>query len=252
VRDGLGEPQSALVLGGSSELGLAIVRALARRRLRRVLLAVRRPEAVAPALEELRGLGVEADALPFDAEDPPAAHEALAEAAFAHGDVDLVLVASGVLGDQDEAARDPSAARRIAEVGYAGLVSVIVAVVQRLRSQGHGTLVVLSSVAAERPRKANFTYAAAKAGLDAYAQGLGDFLRGTGVEILVVRPGFVRTKMTAGLEPAPFATTPERVAEATLAGLAQGAHTVWAPPLLRWPMAVMRHLPRPLWRRIER
>lgn len=252
MRDGLGEPQSALVLGGTSEIGLAIVRALAQRRLRRVLLAARRPEALAPVLEELRARGLEAEALPFDAQDDVAAHEALAQAAFAHGDVDLVLVAAGVLGNQEEAARDPAAARRIAEVGYAGLVSVMVSVVQRLRAQGHGTLVVLSSVAAERPRKANFTYAAAKAGLDAYAQGLGDSLQGTGVDVLVVRPGFVHTKMTTGLAPAPLATTPERVAEATLAGLASGAHTVWAPPRLRWPLAIMRHLPRPLWRRIER
>ncbi len=252
MRDGLGEPQSALVLGGSSEIALAIVRALAGRRLRRVLLAARRPEALEGTLVELRDLGLEAEAMPFDAEDGPAAHEELAQAAFARGDLDLVLVAAGVLGDQEEATRDPAAARRIAQAGYAGLVSVIVAVVQLLRRQGHGTLVVLSSVAAERPRKANFTYAAAKAGLDAYAQGLGDHLQGTGVQVLVVRPGFVHTKMTAGLAPAPLATTPEKVAEATLAGLASGAHTVWAPAALRWLTAVMRHRPRPLGRRIER
>jgi len=247
VRDALGEPQSVLVLGGSSEIALAIVAALARRRVRRVILAGRDPAALPAAIG-----AVVTERLRFDARAGAPAHAALAAEAFARGDVDLVLVAAGVLGDQEAAARDAEAARAIIEVNLLGLVSVIVPVVERLRAQGHGTLVVLSSVAAERPRRANFTYAASKAGLDAYAQGLGDALGGTGVRVMVVRPGFVHTKMTAGREPAPFATTPEAVAGAVLAGLARGAHTVWAPPVLRWAMAVMRHLPRPLWRRIER
>jgi decaprenylphospho-beta-D-erythro-pentofuranosid-2-ulose 2-reductase len=248
----VGEPQSLLVLGGSSEIGLAIARALVRRRARRVLLAARDPAGLAPAAAELQALGAaEVETLRFDAAEDAAAHAALVEQAFAGGDLDVVLVAAGLLGDQEAAARDAHAARRLVEVNLLGLVSVIVPAVERLRAQGHGTLVVLSSVAAERPRRANFPYAAAKAGLDAYAQGLGDALAGTGVQVLVVRPGFVHTKMTAGRDPAPFATTPEAVAEAVLAGLARGAHTVWAPGVLRWAMAVLRHLPRPLWRRIE-
>jgi decaprenylphospho-beta-D-erythro-pentofuranosid-2-ulose 2-reductase len=120
----------------------------------------------------------------------------------------------------------------------------------KLRAQGHGTLVVLSSVAAERPRGANFPYAASKAAVDAYAQGLGDALAGTGVHVLVVRPGFVHTHMTAGLKPAPLATTPEAVADAVADGLRRGAHTVWAPPRVRWLMAILRHLPRSVFRRL--
>jgi decaprenylphospho-beta-D-erythro-pentofuranosid-2-ulose 2-reductase len=123
-------------------------------------------------------------------------------------------------------------------------------VADRLRRQGHGVLVVLSSVAGERVRAANFVYGATKAGLDAFAQGLGDSLAGSGARVLVVRPGFVRTKMTTGLAEAPFTTGPDAVADATIAGLRRGAHTVWSPPALRWVFMVLRHVPRPLWRRM--
>ena len=122
---------------------------------------------------------------------------------------------------------------------------------RRLRAQGHGTLVVLSSVAAERARRANFVYGSSKAGLDAFCQGLGDSLVGTGVRVVVVRPGFVHTKMTAGHKPAPLSTTPDAVADVVVRGLEKGAETIWAPPPLRFVMSGMRHLPRPLWRRIK-
>jgi decaprenylphospho-beta-D-erythro-pentofuranosid-2-ulose 2-reductase len=110
--------------------------------------------------------------------------------------------------------------------------------------------VVLSSVAAERARKANFIYGSSKAGLDAFAQGLGDSLQGTGVHVMVVRPGFVDTKMTHGLEKAPLSTTPEAVADAIITGLRRGSHTVWAPGAFRYVMSGLRHVPRPLFRKL--
>jgi decaprenylphospho-beta-D-erythro-pentofuranosid-2-ulose 2-reductase len=109
---------------------------------------------------------------------------------------------------------------------------------------------VLSTVAAERPRAANAIYGAAKAGLDALAQGLADATAGSGVRVLVVRPGFVTTRMTAGLKPAPMAATPEAVADATVRALAGRAHTIWVPGRLRVVFAVLRHLPRSLYRRL--
>ncbi len=135
-------------------------------------------------------------------------------------------------------------------MNYLGAVSVAVPVARRLRSQGHGTLVALSSVAGERARRSNFVYGSTKAGFDAFFQGLGDSLAASGVQVIVVRPGFVHTKMTRGLDPAPLSTTPEAVATAIVEGLARGSHTVWAPPALRWVMAVLRHVPRPLFRRL--
>ena len=131
-----------------------------------------------------------------------------------------------------------------------GAVSSGLAVADHLRRQGHGTLVVLSSVAGERVRPENFVYGSTKAGLDAFAQGLGDSLVGTGASVLVVRPGFVRTAMTTHLDDGPMATTPEAVAADIVSGLRSGAHTVWSPAKLRYVFAVLRHLPRPVWRRV--
>ncbi len=148
----------------------------------------------------------------FDALDA-ASHPGFVEQVFAdHGDIDLVLVAFGVLGDQDLAERDATEALRIVDSNFTGAVSVLVPVAQALRRQGHGRIVVLSSVAGERARKSNFVYGASKAGLDAFCQGLGDSLVGSGVKVMVVRPGFVHSKMTEGLEAAPLATDPESVA----------------------------------------
>jgi decaprenylphospho-beta-D-erythro-pentofuranosid-2-ulose 2-reductase len=121
---------------------------------------------------------------------------------------------------------------------------------RRLRAQRHGTLIVLSSVAGELPRASNPIYGAAKAGLDALAQGIGDAAAGVGVRVLVVRPGFVNTRMTSGLKPAPFATTAEAVAEATVVALHGRARTVWVPARLRWIFALLRHMPRELLRRL--
>jgi decaprenylphospho-beta-D-erythro-pentofuranosid-2-ulose 2-reductase len=137
------------------------------------------------------------------------------------------------------------------QANYVGAVSSGLAAAQRLKAQGHGTIVVLSSVAGERVRAANFVYGSSKAGLDAFAQGLGDALLGTGVQVLVVRPGFVHTKMTAGMDAAPFSTSPEAVADAIAAGLATGKETIWVPPILRVVFGGFRHLPRLAWRRVS-
>lgn len=241
--------QSVLVLGGSSEIGLATVRALVAERARTVVLAVRDPAAMTPTLHELHHLGATSvDAIPFDAADADGAVTAVDAAFERFGDFDLVLLAFGVLGDQATYDADPRAAAEAATVNYVGAVATGLAVAQQFRRQGHGTLVVLSSVAAERPRKTNYVYGSTKAGLDAFSQGLGDALVGTGARVMVVRPGFVFTRMTEGMPSQPLSTTPEVVAQAILAGLERGRDVVWAPGPLRWLFAVLRHLPRPLWR----
>jgi decaprenylphospho-beta-D-erythro-pentofuranosid-2-ulose 2-reductase len=252
VNDALGSPQSVLLLGGSSEIGLAITRRLVARRAKTVVLAGRDTEALKPAADELAGLGAKKTAVvAFDALDT-GSHDAFVDKVFSeHGDFDLVLIAFGVLGDQDEAERDTDAALAVLRTNFVGAASVALPVARRLRAQGHGTLLVLSSVAGERARRANFVYGSSKAGLDAFCQGLGDSLVGSGARVVVVRPGFVHTKMTAGRAPAPLATTPDAVADAVVRGLEKGAETIWAPPVLRFVMSGMRHLPRPLWRRIK-
>jgi decaprenylphospho-beta-D-erythro-pentofuranosid-2-ulose 2-reductase len=139
----------------------------------------------------------------------------------------------------------------VLEVNAVGAGSLMMQAARRLRDGGGGALVVLSSVAAERPRRGNAVYGASKAGIDALAQALGDDLREENVRVLVVRPGFVHTRMTEGLKAAPLSTTPQAVARVVLDGLDRGAHTVWAPGSLRWLMLVMRMVPRPILRRMK-
>jgi decaprenylphospho-beta-D-erythro-pentofuranosid-2-ulose 2-reductase len=249
--DAIGRPQSVLVLGGSSEIAQAIVAKLVPSRCRTVVLAGREGPRLSEAVERAKAAGAEvAESVAFDATDV-AGHREFAEGVFERfGDIDLVVVAAGVLGDQAEDERDPESAAAVLTTNFAGLASAMLAVTGRLRHQGHGRLVVLSSVAGLRARKANFIYGSSKSGLDAFSQGLADSLEGTGVGVTIVRPGFVVGRMTEGMTPAPFATTPEAVADAVVAGIASGAAVVYVPAVLRWVFTVMRTLPRAVWQRI--
>ncbi|MEU5366638.1 decaprenylphospho-beta-D-erythro-pentofuranosid-2-ulose 2-reductase [Streptomyces sp. NPDC005925] len=249
MKDAFGLPQSLLVLGGTSGIALATARRLIARRTRTVWLAGRPTPALDEAAAHLRSLGAQVRTVAFDALDP-GSHEAVLGKVFAEDDIDMVLLAFGVLGDQARDERQPVNAVRVAQTNYTGAVSAGLVCAGALQAQGHGSLVVLSSVAGERARRANFIYGSSKAGLDAFTQGLGDALYGTGVHVMVVRPGFVRSRMTAGLPEAPLATTPEAVATAIELGLRRRSETVWVPGALRPVMAAVRHLPRSLFRRL--
>ncbi|MBV9604547.1 MAG: SDR family NAD(P)-dependent oxidoreductase [Solirubrobacterales bacterium] len=242
----MSDGRRVLLIGGTSEIGLAIVRRLGTGAGGRAVLLGRDPERLAGAAASIEG--AEYEVLDADALDT---HEPVIARAFERaGGFDVVVLAVGVLGGQAGLDADTGEAIEVMRVGFLGSGSLLLAALRALRAQGRGTMIVLSSVAGERVRASNAIYGAAKAGLDALAQSLGDSLAGTGVRVLVVRPGFVRTRMTAGLKPAPFATSAEAVAEATAGALDGRAHTVWVPPALRYVFAVLRHLPRPIYRRL--
>jgi decaprenylphospho-beta-D-erythro-pentofuranosid-2-ulose 2-reductase len=251
VRDALGEMQSVLVLGGTSDIALATARKIVARRGARVVLAARKPQACDSAAAVLRDAGAsEVHSVAFDATDF-ASHEGFVRATFDRfGDFDLVLVAFGVLGDQARAEHDPAAAREIVQTNFTGTVSVTVPVVNRLRAQGHGALVLLSSVAGERVRRSNFVYGSSKAGVDGYYQGVAASLASSGVHVMIVRPGFVHTKMTDGLKAAPLSVTADEVADEVVRGLARGREIVWVPPAMRYVMVLLRHLPVAVFRRL--
>ena len=241
-----------LVLGGTSEIALAIVGELQRREPREVALVGRDPGALARAADDLTSAGCER-ALTFelDALDLERHEQIIGEAFDELGGADIVILAVGVLGERGGLPDDTSGALEVLQVNMVGAGSLLIGSARRLREQGAGTIVVLSSVAAERPRRANVVYGASKAGLDALAQGLGDALHDQGVRVLVVRPGFVHTRMTRGLAPAPLSTTPQALALDVVSGLNHRSHTVWAPSALRWLMLAMRMIPRPLFRRLK-
>ena len=247
--DALGSPGSLLLVGGTSDIAVATAhRYLAERPLRVVVAARDTPRRSAVA-DELRTAGGEVEVVDFDAEDPGSA-ERMVAAAAAGGDIDVAVIAFGQLGDQEQLAADPAAAAALGRVNYVAPVVVGTLLANRMRTQGHGVIVALSSVAGERARRSNYVYGSTKAGVDAYFSGLADSLVGTGVSVLVVRPGFVRSKMTEGLPAAPLATTPEAVAEVVVTGVRKGRHTVWVPGAMRWVMSGLRHIPRALFRKL--
>lgn len=251
MRDALGSVQSVLVLGGNSEIALAIVDRLVASRCKKVVLGVRSPASASTTLTRLRSAGVDADTVVFDALDPASHAKVIDAAAERLSDIDMIILAFGVLGEQSEFNVDPVAAAEAARANYVGAVSSGLAAATKLRSQGHGTIMAITSVAGVRARADNFVYGSTKAGMDAFAQGLGDSLVGTGVRCVIVRPGFVHTQMTEGMKPAPFATTPDKIADAVINGLQKNKSIIWAPPIMGPLFTTMRHLPRPLWRKLS-
>lgn len=250
MQNAIGEPQNIVVLGGMSEIGLAVARRLMSPATRSVVLACRRPEDARSAVDALARPGVAVEAVVFDAADTASHRSFVEESGTRFGEPDVVVLAFGQLGDQSVFDDEPGEAVKVAHVNYTGAVSISLEYARVLRRQGHGTLVVLSSVAGERVRRANFVYGSTKAGIDGFAQGLGDALEGTGARVLVVRPGFVHSRMTTGMTAAPFATTPDAVADVVVKGLRAGRRTVWAPGILRFVFSALRHLPGPVWRRL--
>jgi decaprenylphospho-beta-D-erythro-pentofuranosid-2-ulose 2-reductase len=245
-------PRRLILLGGTSEIALAIVGAIAEHEPVSVALLGRDADRLAKAAEQLRMAGTAgAICIEIDALNRDRHAAALAEAADKLGGVDLVVLAVGVLGERGGLPDDISAALEVLEVNVVGAGSLLMHAAKLLRANGGGTLIVLSSVAGVRVRAANAVYGASKAALDGLAQGIGDALHGDKVRVVVVRPGFVRTRMTRGLRAPPGASTPDAVAKAVTAGLASGAQTIWAPGALRWLMLVMRLLPSSLMRRIN-
>jgi decaprenylphospho-beta-D-erythro-pentofuranosid-2-ulose 2-reductase len=248
----LGEPQTILLLGGSSDIGLAIVRELLTPSARTVLLGCRnveKGEAAAAALRTVLPNGT-VEVFSFDGLHTATHAATVRELAAHHGDIDVAIVAFGELGDNDTVSHDGDLAAQLAAINFGGAMSSTIAVGEQMRAQGHGAIVVLSSVAGVRVRSGNLVYGATKAGLDGFALGLGDALAADGVHVMVVRPGFVHSAMTAGLEPAPFATTPSAVAQAVVAGLRRKRTVVWAPGILRIVFSIFRLLPTPIWRRL--
>jgi decaprenylphospho-beta-D-erythro-pentofuranosid-2-ulose 2-reductase len=240
-----------LLLGGTSEIGLAILSALNLEPDAEVILAGRDVARMEIAAKTLPG---EVCVLGYDALDV-SGHQQFADAVCAAGVPDLVIAATGVLIPQSAAEAEVALAATMIETNFTGQVTTLLALGARMQARGSGTIVVLSSVAAVRARKFNAVYGAAKAGLDAFAQGYADALHGSGVRVLLVRPGFVSGRMTAGMRPAPLATTPEKVGAAVASALrrqGRGEAALWVPAPLAGLALAMRFVPRAIWRNLDR
>jgi decaprenylphospho-beta-D-erythro-pentofuranosid-2-ulose 2-reductase len=257
VLDAVGNPQTILLLGGTSEIGLAICERYLQNAHARILLAdlpdhPRKDAAIA----EMKAAGARSvEWIDFDAtlsDD----HPAVIDQAFAGGDVDVAIVAFGLLGDAEELWQNQRKAVQIAEINYTAAVSVGVLLGEKMRAQGFGQIIAMSSVAGERVRRSNFVYGSTKAGLDGFYLGLGEALREYGVRVLVIRPGQVRTSTTiahwkaTGAKEAPLTVDKEYVANLAVTASAKGKEVVWAPGAFRYMMVVLRHIPRPIFRKL--
>src|ERR1700736_638821 len=254
VLDAMGNPQTILLLGGTSEIGLAICERYLQNAHARILRAAMpddpgRDDAVA----QMKAAGARSvELIDFEATDTDS-HPKMINAAFAGGDrrdIDVAIVAFGWLGDAEELWQNQRKAVQIAEINYTAAVSVGVLLGEKMRAQGYGQIIAMSSAAGERVRRSNFVYGSTKAGLDGFYLGLGEALREYGVRVLVIRPGQVRTRMSAHVKEAPLTVNKEDVAELAVRSAAKGKELVWAPPAFRYVMMVLRHIPRPIFRKL--
>ena len=240
-----------LILGGRSEIGIELARCLAAGTT--VILAARNAGQLDEQVATLNEAGAAAvHTREFDADDLDSHGPLVTSVIDDYGPIDTAVLAFGILGDQARAEADAAHAVAIIHTDYVAQVSMLTHLAGAMRAAGRGSVVVFSSVAGVRVRRANYVYGSAKAGLDGFASGLADALHGTGVRLLIARPGFVIGRMTEGMAPAPLSSTPQQVAAATARALAKGRHTVWIPWALRPMFFVMRLLPQFIWRRMPR
>src|ERR1700738_3148783 len=251
VLDAVGNPQTILLLGGTSEIGLAICERYLRNAPPRIVLTALPDDPLRDnAVAQLKAAGAKSvELIDFDAIDTES-HPKVIDAAVAGGDVDVAIVAFGLLGDAEELWQNQRKAVQIAEVNYTAAVSVGVLLGEKMRAQGFGQIIAMSTVAGERGRRSNFVYGSTKAGLDGFYLGLGEALREYGVRVLVIRPGQVRTRMSAHIKEAPLTVDKEDVAELAVTAAAKGKDLVWAPPAFRYVMVVLRHIPRSIFRKL--
>ncbi|WP_063019133.1 decaprenylphospho-beta-D-erythro-pentofuranosid-2-ulose 2-reductase [Nocardia niwae] len=247
----VGNPQSILLLGGTSEIGLAICAEYLKKGPARVTLAALPGDPLREgAVAQMKAAGAsQVDVIDFDALDTES-HPKVIDAAWDAGDVDVAIVAFALDGDPEELWQNQGKAVRVAQINYTASVSVGVLVGEKMKAQGFGRIIAMSSVAGERVRRSNFVYGSTKAGLDGFYLGLGEALRPHGPRVLVIRPGMVRTRFSSHVKEAPLTVDKEDVAALAVAASQRGKELVWAPGAFRYVMMVLRHVPRAIFRRL--
>ena len=240
-----------VIFGGRSEIGVELATRLARANT--VVLAARRADQLADEVAAVTAAGAAAvDVREFDADDLTSHAPLVSSIVAEHGPIGTAVLAFGILGDQARAETDAAHAAAVVHTDFTAQVSLLTVLAATMRAQRRGAIVAFSSVAGARVRRANYVYGSAKAGLDGFASGLTDALHGTGVHLLVVRPGFVVGRMTEGMTPAPLSSTPQQVADAAALALRKRRRQVWVPRPLGVLVFAFRALPRSVWRRMPR
>ena len=229
--NGFKNPGRIVLIGGSSEIGMAIVTQLPENKSRQVILVDRTGDY---ALDVTDKVG----------------REQVVARIFDDGDLDLVIIAVGLLGNNQELTTADNLVAAM-EVNYVGTVHLLELIAERMKKQAHGQILAISSFAQVRPRPDNFRYGSTKAGLDFYARGLALSLEGTGVTLKILRPGFVRSKMTAGMDDAPFAITVQECGAYGVKALQSKNLITWAPSLLKYVAFIFKSLPPAIFSKIS-
>lgn len=241
---------NVVFLGATKGMGRALARQMAAQGAEMVLLG-RDLEDLRRSAADLEVHGARrVDVARCDLLDPASFAAAFDAASEALGHFDTVVVTAGLFGTQDELEADAARTERLLTANFTNTILFCEEARRRLLASGGGTLCVFSSVAGDRPRKPIVLYGASKAGLSYYLDGLDHRFHDAGLRTVLVKPGFVRTGMTAGLKPPPFAGEPDEVAGRVLRAIERGTPVVYAPGIWRWVMAVIRMLPRLVMRRI--
>lgn len=238
-----------LILGAASDIGRAIGRAFAAAGYD-LQLAARNSERLARDIEDVRvRFGAAASAHEFDALDPDG-FAAFLDSLPALPDVAVAAV--GLMDKSGEDKRDPAAARRVIDSNLTGPAAVLGLLAERFAARGSGTLIGIGSVAGDRGRASNYVYGAAKAGFAAYLSGLRNRLAGTGVHVVTVKPGYVATAMTEGMEiPAALTAQPDEVGRAVLNAVQKRKNVIYVRPVWRWIMAAIRAIPEPIFKKTK-
>ena len=235
-----------LVLGARSDIGRAIARRYAEAG-HALVLAARRAQTLEPDRADLMlRYGVVADLAEFDvmSAEPDRFFAGLAEAPG------TVIMVAGDNGDQARAEEDDALAERVMQTNYLGPARFLLAAARLMEGRG-GCIIGISSVAGDRGRKANYIYGSAKAGLTAFLSGLRGRLHGK-VQVITVKPGFVATRMTAGMNlPARLTAQPGEVARAVFAAQAKGRDVIYVRPIWRLVMLVIGHIPERIFKRLS-
>lgn len=252
MKNGVGVAQNIVLFGGTSEIGQAVLQRIVQPGVARLVLVSRDIEAASAVSNALVESHPDLDVhhVRFDASDAAAMPHVVTEVAEAIGDIDVAVIAQGVLNEGADYFADPSLLVSVADVNFTATMTLMYALAGRMRAQGYGKIVLLSSVAGERVRRGNPVYGATKAGIDGFALALDHELSGSGVSVLVVRPGFVTTKMTTGMKKAPFSTDADSVAKVVERGINSNKVVVWAPSILQWLFLVLKNLPTFIWRKL--
>ena len=229
--NGFKNPGRIALIGAKSEIGISIVTQLPENKSREVILVDRSGEYALDVTDK-------------------AGREGVVSKLFDDGDLDLVIIAVGLLGNNQELSTADNLVAAM-EVNYVGTAHLMELISERMKKQAHGQILAISSFAQVRPRPDNFRYGSTKAGLDFYARGLALSLEGTGVTLKILRPGFVRSKMTAGMDDAPFAITVQECGAYGVKALQSKNLITWAPSLLKYVAFIFKSLPPAIFSKIS-